>query len=96
MTEKDAFGVTLKDGRTIELKPGEKVQVRQDDLGQKAEAAVETKPAVDSELEGIVVKVPAFDEKGNAGEISVSAQDALSENDKQTAFARRLLECLES
>ena len=96
VTEKDAFGVTLKDGRTIELKPGEKVQVRHEDLGHKAEAAVETKPAVDSELEGIVVKVPAFDEKGNAGEISVSAQDALSENDKQTAFARRLLECLES
>ena len=58
---------------------------------------VETAPAVkERDLDGVTVKVPAYDEQGNMGEVSVAAKEALAENDKQLDFARRLLECLNS
>ena len=35
VVESDPFGVTLKDGHTIELKPGDKVQVLREDVGKE-------------------------------------------------------------
>ncbi|MFH2034225.1 MAG: hypothetical protein ABIJ26_05935, partial [Candidatus Margulisiibacteriota bacterium] len=55
ITEKDPFGITLKDGTTIELSPLDDVQVLKSDLGEKPDVDAKEKPAdIDAELEAAI------------------------------------------
>jgi len=40
ITEKDSFGVTLRDGTTIELKPGDKVQVLKSEVENRSQSEI--------------------------------------------------------
>lgn len=88
----DGF-ILLKGKEDLKLEPFDQVFVEGERGGKSAEVG---DLLASLKLRDVEIEVAAVDAEGNAARVKSMASSAVEENNKQTDFAKRLLECLNS